>query len=64
MEESRFRMSEMSDDQILTLVTNIVEKHGCKLIDVDLGKRMINLEGPDDAKVKCAVALEEMLGGM
>jgi ribosome maturation factor RimP len=57
-------MTEMSDAQILTLVTAVVEKHGCKLIDVDLENHIINLEGSDDAKVKCAIALEEVLADM
>ena len=57
-------MDDMNDTQILTLVTNVVEKHGCKLIDVDLENRIIDLEGPDDAKVNCAIALEEVLGDL
>ena len=57
-------MDDMNDPQILTLVTNVVEKHGCKLIDVDLENRIIDLEGPDDAKVNCAIALEEVLGDL
>lgn len=55
-------MTEMNDAQILTIVTNIVEKHGCKLVEFDPENRIINLEGPDDAKVECAIALEEVLG--
>lgn len=45
----------------LTLITNIAQAHGCKLIDVDLEKHHIRLEGPEENKIACAIALEEAL---
>lgn len=53
---------ELSDAQLLTIVKNVVEEHGCKLVDVDFENQVINLEGPEDAKERCAVALAEILG--
>jgi len=53
---------EMSEAQLLTMITNIVEKHGCKIIEIDLENHLINLEGPEDAKVSCAIELADLLG--
>ena len=53
---------ETSEAQLLTMVTNIVEKHGCKIIEIDLENRAIDLEGPEDAKVSCAIELANLLG--
>jgi hypothetical protein len=55
-------MAEMDSTQIVMLVKKIVEEHGCKLVDIDLEKHILNIEGPKDAQVKCAIALEDALG--
>ena len=55
-------MTELNDAQMLTVVQNLVEKHGCKLINIDFEKAIIDIEGPDDAKVDCARALADVLG--
>ena len=55
-------MTELNDAQMLTVVQNVVEKYGCKISDFDLEKKIINLEGPEDAKADCARAIVEILG--
>ena len=55
-------MTELSDAQVLTVVQNVVEKHGCKIVDFDVDKKIINLEGPEDAEADCARAIAEILG--
>ena len=55
-------MSELTDAQILTIVKNVVEQHGCTLVDIDLENQILNIEGPEDAKAECAIALQEVLG--
>jgi hypothetical protein len=55
-------MTELDDAQLLTVVQNLVEKHGCKLANIDFENASINIEGPDDAKANCARALIEVLG--
>lgn len=52
----------MDDAQLLTIVKNVVEQHGCKLVDVDLENFIINIEGPEEAKAECAIALGKILG--
>ena len=46
---------------ILTMVTRIAQAHGCTLTDVNLEAQIIDLEGPEDNKVACALAIEEAL---
>ena len=53
---------EMTEAQLLTIVKNVVEKHGCKLVEVDFENQIINVEGTEEAKGRCARALAEILG--
>ena len=55
-------MSELTDGQMITIVKNVVEQHGCKLVDIDLENQILDIEGPEDAKAACAIALQEILG--
>lgn len=55
-------MTDRDDSQLLTIVQNIVESHGCKLASIDFEKALINIEGPENAKAECARALAEVLG--
>ena len=54
-------MLDNQESQLLTIIINTVEKHGCKLADVDLENHIINLEGPEKNKEACAKALAEIL---
>ena len=55
-------MTKMDESQMLTIVANIIEKNGCRLVDFDAENQTINIEGPEEAKVQCAIELEEVLG--
>ena len=52
----------LTEAQLLTIVKNVVEKHGCKLVEVDFENQIINVEGTEEAKGRCARALAEILG--
>lgn len=54
-------MLDNQTSQLLTIIVNTVEKHGCKLAGVDLENHIINLEGPEKNKEACAKALAEIL---
>ena len=41
---------------------NVVEQHGCKLVDIDFETHSLKIEGPEDAQAECALALEKVLG--
>jgi ribosome maturation factor RimP len=55
-------MRELREDQLLIIVKNVVEQHGCKLVDIDFETHTLNIEGPEDAQAECALALEKVLG--
>jgi hypothetical protein len=52
----------LKDEQLLTIVKNVVEQNGCRLIEIDFDTHTLNIEGPDEAQARCALALEEVLG--
>lgn len=54
-------MSTLTDDHVLTIVTQIAEQNGCRLVDIDLENRIVNLEGPEEDQLRCAAALERVL---
>ncbi|HSM73822.1 MAG TPA: hypothetical protein VK852_04280 [Desulfobacterales bacterium] len=55
-------MSELKNDQLLTIVAQIAEKHNCKIVDIDLENHILNLDGPECDQVACAIELESVLG--
>jgi hypothetical protein len=54
-------MKEGGSTPSLDIIVKIIEQHGCKLIDVDLDKHILNIEGPEAAQVECALALDKLL---
>jgi len=55
-------MSEMREDQLLTNVKNVVEQNGCRLVEIDVEKHILNIDGPEEAQARCAIALQDVLG--
>ncbi len=53
--------SKLKDVHLLTIVKNVVEQHGCQLVDIDLDNKILHLEGSEADKVKCAQALAKVL---
>lgn len=56
-------MNDLRDDQLLTIVKNVVEQNGCRLVEIDFDKHILNIEGPEEAQSRCAIALEQVFGG-
>jgi hypothetical protein len=52
----------LRDDQLLTIVKNVVEQNGCHLVDIDFDNHILNIEGSEEAQARCALALEDVLG--
>ena len=50
----------IDDTLMLNMVKSVVEKHGCKLIDVDFENHVLNIEGSEDAKYECALAIQKL----
>ena len=45
---------------LTTLVINAVGKHGCSLKNIDFENHVLELEGPEDKKEACAMALAKI----
>ncbi len=54
--------SDLTEAQILQLITTIVNRHGCQIRELDLQNSIINIDGPPQARVECAQELEAFLG--
>lgn len=57
------RGDDMDDAQMITIVKNVVEQHGCKLVDIDFENYTLNIDGPEEAQAACAKALADVLDG-
>jgi hypothetical protein len=53
---------ELSDAELIDLIRQTVEQHGCTLVDIDLENQVLNIDGPEEDKVECALALGRLLG--
>ena len=55
-------MTDIIDDTaFFSIVKETVEKHGCRIVDVDFDFHVINLDGPEEAMDACAMALENLI---
>ncbi|MGD9096922.1 MAG: hypothetical protein PVF97_02480 [Desulfobacterales bacterium] len=54
----------MDDTIFLNMVKTTVEKHGCTIVDVDLEKHVLNLDGPDESVEACALAIANLVDNM
>ena len=52
----------LTEKDLITTISLIASKHGCRIVDIDLAKRIINFEGPPEAEIACILELEEVLG--
>jgi hypothetical protein len=52
----------LRDDQLLTIVNTVVLENGCKLLEIDFDKHILNIGGSEEAQMRCALALEKVLG--
>ena len=52
----------LTETQFFSLVSTIASQHGCRLVDIDVDKQIINIAGPSESEYACAVELEEILG--
>lgn len=55
-------MAELTNTQFLTFVLEVLEKNGCDLADIDFENKVIHIDGSDEAKIECAIALQDILG--
>ncbi|MBU2521870.1 MAG: hypothetical protein KKH84_05635 [Proteobacteria bacterium] len=51
----------LTEKDFINTISLIASKHGCRIVDIDLAKRIINLDGPPEAEMACILELEEVL---
>lgn len=51
----------MDDAQLLSIVSIIASNHGCTITSVDMDLRTVNIDGPVECQIACAMAIGEML---
>ncbi len=51
----------MTQEQQLQIIIHIVQKHGCTIQELDLEKKIIDIDGPTEGKINCAMELEQLL---
>ena len=55
------RMTIMDEATFLNVLKMTVENHGCTIVDFDLEKHIINLDGPDESVNACALAISKLV---
>ena len=55
-------MTDYDDTVFLNMLALVTERHGCRLVEVDLEKQVIKFDGPEEKKVQCALAIQALLG--
>ncbi len=51
----------LTEKDFITTISLIASRHGCRIVDIDLAKRIINLDGPPEAEMACILELEKVL---
>ena len=51
----------MDEATFLNVLKMTVENHGCTIVDFDLEKHIINLDGPDESVNACALAISKLV---
>jgi len=50
----------LTEKDFINTISLIASKHGCRIVDIDLAKRIVNFEGPPEAEMACILELEEV----
>lgn len=50
------------DEQFISMVNIIAQKHNCSIANIDLENRVISIDGSDEDAVLCAAELDDLLG--
>ncbi|AOY59940.1 hypothetical protein B2D07_15860 [Desulfococcus multivorans] len=54
-------MTELSREQTIQLISTIVAKHGCEILEMDVDNHILDIDGPAEARENCARELELFL---
>lgn len=51
----------LTEEQFFSLVSLIAGNYGCRIVDIDIDRRVINIAGPTENEMACALELNEIL---
>jgi hypothetical protein len=51
----------LTEKDFINIISLIASRHGCRIVDIDLAKRIINLDGPPESEMACFLEIEEIL---
>ncbi|MCJ7616876.1 MAG: hypothetical protein MUO43_10115 [Desulfobacterales bacterium] len=52
----------VTEEMFINAVSIIASNNGCRIVDIDLAKHIINLEGPAESEISCGIEIENVLG--
>lgn len=52
---------QLNKSQTLQIIANVCQKHGCEIVKMDFDRHILDLEGTEDARVKCTEELHALL---
>ena len=55
-------MDTMDEAVFFTFLNKIVADKGCRIVNIDLEKQIIDVDGPPTAVADCARAIEDFVG--
>ena len=51
----------LTEKDFINTISLIASRHGCRIVDIDLAKRIINLDGPPESEMACILEIEKVL---
>jgi hypothetical protein len=54
-------LKNLTEKEFINIISSIASKHGCRILNIDLPKRIIDLDGPPESEIACILELEEAL---
>jgi hypothetical protein len=52
---------QLSKAQTLQIIASVCQKYGCEIVKMDFDRHILDLEGTEDAKLKCTEELHAFL---
>lgn len=51
----------MDEAQFLTLAREIIQQHNCEIVNIDLENCILEVEGPEERQLDCALQLGRLI---
>ena len=51
----------LTEKDFINTISLIASRHGCRILDIDLVKRILDLDGPPESEMACILEIEKVL---